>query len=219
MAEGRRRSPEPGPVEGHLGDPDLRTSALGGHVERAGLRARARRINSCRNRHCPKCPAAAARRWLEDREAELLRFPTISSSSPCRPRSAPSRPGTRRPSRPPVQDRPETLTTIAADRRIWRAHRPDRRTAHLGSARPTIRISAPPFPAAACRRTVRAGPPASPASSCPCACSACPPPLLKGPRPCVPPDASPFSAASRRWPTRAPSTPPSRRCRRAESVV
>src|SRR5215467_10580197 len=28
--------------------------------------------NSCRNRHCPKCQAAAARRWLAEREAELL---------------------------------------------------------------------------------------------------------------------------------------------------
>ena len=28
--------------------------------------------NSCRNRHCPKCQGAAARRWLAEREAELL---------------------------------------------------------------------------------------------------------------------------------------------------
>ena len=28
--------------------------------------------NSCRNRHCPKCQAAAARTWLEAREADLL---------------------------------------------------------------------------------------------------------------------------------------------------
>jgi hypothetical protein len=28
--------------------------------------------NSCRNRHCPKCQGAASRRWLADREAELL---------------------------------------------------------------------------------------------------------------------------------------------------
>src|SRR6516225_3294296 len=31
--------------------------------------------NSCRNRHCPKCQAAASRRWLADREAELLPVP------------------------------------------------------------------------------------------------------------------------------------------------
>lgn len=28
--------------------------------------------NSCRNRHCPKCQASAARRWLEARQSELL---------------------------------------------------------------------------------------------------------------------------------------------------
>jgi hypothetical protein len=28
--------------------------------------------NSCRNRHCPKCQAAAAKEWLAEREAELL---------------------------------------------------------------------------------------------------------------------------------------------------
>ena len=31
--------------------------------------------NSCRDRHCPKCQAAAARDWLEAREAELLPVP------------------------------------------------------------------------------------------------------------------------------------------------
>jgi hypothetical protein len=50
-----------------------RTSALGGHVERCEDCAHTRiSFNSCRNRHCPKCQAAAARRWLEDREADLL---------------------------------------------------------------------------------------------------------------------------------------------------
>ena len=29
-------------------------------------------FNSCRNRHCPKCQGSAARRWLADRQAELL---------------------------------------------------------------------------------------------------------------------------------------------------
>ena len=28
--------------------------------------------NSCRNRHCPKCQGSAARRWLENRQADLL---------------------------------------------------------------------------------------------------------------------------------------------------
>ena len=53
-----------------------RTAALGGHVERCEDCAHERiAYNSCRNRHCPKCQAAAARRWLEDREAELLPAP------------------------------------------------------------------------------------------------------------------------------------------------
>jgi hypothetical protein len=31
--------------------------------------------NSCGNRNCPKCQAAAARAWLAEREAELLPLP------------------------------------------------------------------------------------------------------------------------------------------------
>jgi Putative transposase/Transposase zinc-binding domain len=53
-----------------------RTAALGGHLERCEDCAHERvAYNSCRNRHCPKCQAAAARQWLEDREAELLPVP------------------------------------------------------------------------------------------------------------------------------------------------
>ncbi|HKN30268.1 MAG TPA: transposase zinc-binding domain-containing protein, partial [Roseiarcus sp.] len=53
-----------------------RTSALGGHVERCEDCAHTRvAYNSCRNRHCPKCQAAAARQWLAEREAELLPVP------------------------------------------------------------------------------------------------------------------------------------------------
>src|SRR4051812_43097827 len=50
-----------------------RTAALGGHIEGCedcGHRRIA--YNSCRNRHCPKCQAAAAREWLAAREADLL---------------------------------------------------------------------------------------------------------------------------------------------------
>ena len=47
--------------------------ALGGHVERCEDCAHLRiSYNSCRNRHCPKCQAAAAKEWLADRQAELL---------------------------------------------------------------------------------------------------------------------------------------------------
>ena len=55
-----------------------RTAALGGHVARCenddcGHTAIA--YNSCRNRHCPKCQAAASRDWMEARAAELLPVP------------------------------------------------------------------------------------------------------------------------------------------------
>ena len=50
-----------------------RSAALGGHVLRCqGCEALQIAYNSCRNRHCPKCQARAARRWLEARQAELL---------------------------------------------------------------------------------------------------------------------------------------------------
>jgi len=50
-----------------------RTAVLGGH----GLCCPACQhqdiaYNSCRNRHCPKCQASAAQRWLEDRQVDLL---------------------------------------------------------------------------------------------------------------------------------------------------
>lgn len=50
-----------------------RSAALGGHVlycqdcDRTQIA-----YNSCRNRHCPKCQATAAQRWLESRQGELL---------------------------------------------------------------------------------------------------------------------------------------------------
>jgi len=55
-----------------------RTAALGGHVSRCENTACGHTeiaYNSCRNRHCPKCQAAASRQWLADREAELLPVP------------------------------------------------------------------------------------------------------------------------------------------------
>ncbi len=53
-------------------------SALGGHVARCENETCAHTViayNSCRNRHCPKCQAAASGDWLEDRRAELLPAP------------------------------------------------------------------------------------------------------------------------------------------------
>jgi Putative transposase/Transposase zinc-binding domain len=53
-----------------------RTAALGGHVMRCTDCAHIDiAYNSCRNRHCPKCQAAAAYDWLQARRAELLPVP------------------------------------------------------------------------------------------------------------------------------------------------
>jgi len=50
-----------------------RSAALGGHALRCSACGHDElSYNSCRNRHCPKCQAAAAKRWLEARQAELL---------------------------------------------------------------------------------------------------------------------------------------------------
>lgn len=50
-----------------------RSAALGGHVLRCeGCGADQIAYNSCRNRHCPKCQASAALRWLDARTADLL---------------------------------------------------------------------------------------------------------------------------------------------------
>ena len=67
---------------GHLSLPQLkvmsaieqcRSAALGGHVLRCeACDHQEISYNSCRNRHCPKCQAKAAQRWLEARQADLL---------------------------------------------------------------------------------------------------------------------------------------------------
>lgn len=50
-----------------------RTAALGGHVTRCEDCGHDHiSYNSCRNRHCPKCQAGAAKVWLAAREVELL---------------------------------------------------------------------------------------------------------------------------------------------------
>lgn len=50
-----------------------RSATLGGHVLQC-TECHQQRIayNSCRNRHCPKCQASAAQRWLEQQQAHLL---------------------------------------------------------------------------------------------------------------------------------------------------
>ena len=50
-----------------------RSAALGGHVLHCPACDHAQiAYNSCRNRHCPKCQASAAQRWLEARQVDLL---------------------------------------------------------------------------------------------------------------------------------------------------
>jgi hypothetical protein len=50
-----------------------RSAVLGGHVLRCeGCGQDQIAYNSCRNRHCPKCQASAAQRWLQARQADLL---------------------------------------------------------------------------------------------------------------------------------------------------
>jgi Putative transposase/Transposase zinc-binding domain len=51
---------------------DCRTAVLGGHVEQYDCGHRVPLYNSCTNRSCPKCQAAARAKWLAEREAELL---------------------------------------------------------------------------------------------------------------------------------------------------
>jgi hypothetical protein len=53
-----------------------RTAALGGHVARCEQCEHTLiAYNSCRNRHCPKCQGATAKKWLADRADELLPVP------------------------------------------------------------------------------------------------------------------------------------------------
>jgi hypothetical protein len=53
-----------------------RTAALGGHVDACdACGARQISYNSCRDRHCPKCQAAATAAWLERERAYLLPVP------------------------------------------------------------------------------------------------------------------------------------------------
>jgi Zn finger protein HypA/HybF involved in hydrogenase expression len=50
-----------------------RSAALGGHILRCTACDHIEvSYNSCRNRHCPKCQASSALRWLEARQVDLL---------------------------------------------------------------------------------------------------------------------------------------------------
>lgn len=53
-----------------------RTAALGGHLEVCTGCGREHPVyNSCRNRHCPKCQAAAQQRWIDARSERILNVP------------------------------------------------------------------------------------------------------------------------------------------------
>ncbi len=55
-----------------------RTQALGGHKYRCDFEQCGHEkivYNSCGNRHCPKCQAAARAKWLEQRQKDLLEVP------------------------------------------------------------------------------------------------------------------------------------------------
>lgn len=50
-----------------------RSDLMGGHVLHCDACEKVQiAYNSCRNRHCPKCQASAAKRWLEARQQDLL---------------------------------------------------------------------------------------------------------------------------------------------------
>ncbi len=195
-----------------------RTAALGGHVERCEDCAHKRiAYNSCRNRHCPKCQAAAARQWLEDREAELLPVPYyhVVFTLPAAIGAIAFQ------NKAAVYDllfkaAAETLTTIAADPKHLGARIGLTAVLHTwGSAlthHPHVHVIVP-------------GGGLSPDGS---RWIACKPGFFLPVRvlsrlfrrlfleglaaPATRPAASPSSVTSPRSPTRPPSTPPSRRC-------
>lgn len=53
-----------------------RTAAMGGHIDKCS-NPRCSKVhlsyNSCRNRHCPKCQGQLKEKWIEAREADLLK--------------------------------------------------------------------------------------------------------------------------------------------------
>jgi hypothetical protein len=151
-----------------------RTAALGGHVERCEACAHLRiSYNSCRDRHCPKCQAAAAKQWLADRQAELLPVPYFHVVFTL-PR--------------PIADiayqnkevvydlllkvAAETLITVAADPKHLGARIGLTAVLHTwGSTLTHIRTPTSSYRAAAFRPTASTGSPADPASSSPSRCS------------------------------------------------
>ena len=118
MASRQRRHVSLGQLKVMSAIESCRTAALGGHVARCENCAHTHiTYNSCRNRHCPKCQAIAAKEWLARLgKPNYFPCPTTTSSSPCQPRSATS-PTRTRPSSTAYlfKAAAETLITIAAD--------------------------------------------------------------------------------------------------------
>jgi len=77
LARSQPRACEPQPIEGDECDRRVVRSARRAcrALRERGVRPYEIAYNSCRNRHCPKCQGAASRRWLAEREAELLPVP------------------------------------------------------------------------------------------------------------------------------------------------
>lgn len=101
-----------------------RTAALGGHILRCPDCERTEvAYNSCRNRHCPKCQARAAQRWLEARQVDLLPVPYyhVVFTLPA-PISALAYPNKAVIYRLLFEQAAQTLQTIAADPRHLGAH-------------------------------------------------------------------------------------------------
>jgi len=73
LREAQRRDLSLGQVRVMSAIEQCRSAALGGHLLRCdGCGTDQVAYNSCRNRHCPKCQASAAKRWLDARQADLL---------------------------------------------------------------------------------------------------------------------------------------------------
>ncbi len=158
-----------------------RTAALGGHVARCeDCRYTTIAYNSCRNRHCPKCQAAAAKEWLAARQAELLpvSYCHVVFTLPALIADIASQ------NKAVVyailfKAAAETLITIAADPKRLGARIGFTAVLHTwGSAMPpreapryALRMSISSCRAAASLSTASAGSLAGHASSCPCACS------------------------------------------------
>ena len=100
VARGQRRSRQPRPVEGHVGDRDL-SHGRARRTRRAlrGLRARADRLQFLPQPALPEVSGrGGAANGSKTARPSCCRFPTTTSSSPCRRRSAPSPSRTRPPS-------------------------------------------------------------------------------------------------------------------------